>query len=623
MATSRAAAAVKVYVDGVLDTTLRPLIIEESIGGTSLDYAVLESDASKGFKSITGVNLIESQKEIIEISIDQTVGGVEDHFVHFGQYSQIEPILDENREGIRYISRTERFHFGEPLKTIRVYSPNSGTVRDVDWDMIFNPIVDGKVVGSRNRTVKDGQHGGVYVFVHPDAVVSSAGQTLHGGTSEFWNLTEAVLYACRVLNPINEFISNPFRGEVSKIFSDDDILQDVRIKRGQYLPDILARLVEPFGYSWYLKRELGKRSFRFFRKGITEPIFPLKLQAAGEEVDVTKSNVKRLNATFDKSQLANQVTVIGGPIQAEFTAVLNRSWPTSLDIYDREQLTKKLIHENPDRVDVYRKYVLNEGGDYTGIRPGLKLFTWSSVFTTLEIPVRKRALPTLTLQPFTLRAYGAVSGVHVEMTDGISATETWIAVPAGSCQILQDEIGVYFNGEMPLEELHHQGLAGKVRITCTVESDQRIKHTAIRHGTSPQPNVAELVLSAPDSFQYRFRAANASLNGTSHPTLERDDRAALEQYADRLRETFDAAKGKGKIVIEGVDQGLYTLGDRISKIEGIEMDLQMNTAGARIAIYPFIAALRFDIQRQETTVTIDQLRRLPQNANLKIRDKAS
>ena len=622
MATSRAGTAVKVFKDGVLDTTLVPLFIEETIGGINLDFAVLESNAGP-FAQLQNLNLIASQKEIIEISIDQTLGGVANHFVHFGQISQVEPLLDENKEGIRYISRTERFHFGRPLASIRVFSPNSGQVRDVDWDMIFNPIVDGKVTGSRGA-VKDGQFGGSFVFVHPDSVVSNTGIALHRGKAKFWDLTEAVYSVCRTLNN-GTFISNPFRGELNNVFSKDDILQDVRIKRGQYLPEVLAKLIEPFGYSWYLKRELGKRSFRFFRKGITEPLVPLKLQPYGQEVDVTKSNVKRLNVTFDKSQLANQVTIIGGPIQAEFTAELNRAWPTYQDNLDREQLTKELIHENPDRINVYRKYVLNEGGDYDNLRPGLNLFTWSSIFTTLEIPVKKRAMPTLTLQPETLRAYGAVSGVHVEMTNNLQSGSpgsppTWIAVAAGSCQLLKDEVGVYFNGEMPLEELVHQVAVGKIRITCTVESDQRIKFTAPRRGTSPQPNKAELVLSAPDSFQYRFRASNAILNSTSHPTLERDDRNALEAYAKRLRDTFDAAKGKGKIVLEGIDQGLYTLGDRISKIEGLELDLQMNK-GAQTPIHPFIVALRFDVQKQETTVTLDQLRKLPRDANFQARDK--
>tara|TARA_B100000949_G_scaffold157223_1_gene138297 strand:+ start:2137 stop:4095 length:1959 start_codon:yes stop_codon:yes gene_type:complete len=652
MTTSRAAAEIRVYVDGKLDTSLRPLVIEQTIGGENLDYAVLESDINRQFRNIEGqtgddslpttdAELIESQKEIIEISIDQTIGGERDRFVHFGQISQVKPILNEGGEGVRYISRTERFHFGKPLTTIRVHSPpsgrlggghppGSGSTIDVDWDMIFNPIVDGKVTGSRSPH-KDGERGGSFPFVNPDAVVAETEKHLQGGEAKLWDLMEAVYAVCHTLNT-GPHITNPIRADLANLFSPHDLLHNVRIKPGQYLPDILAKLVEPFGYSWHLERSLGKRTIKFFRKGITGKAASLKLQARGETVDVTKSNVKKFNVVFDKTQLANQVTVIGAPIRAEFTAELHRGWESHLDGLSLAQLSNKEHELYPERKNVYRKYVLNESGAYNGLRASItSAFSWGDVFKTTEIAGKRKPLATLTLHSETMRSYGDIDGVFVEWTDGrefdpndrrTGHMPSWVDASKEGCQLLQDEIGVYFSSDMPPDELHGY-LGARVRITCTVESDHKVKFTAKRRKTSKQPNIAELVLSASKSYQHNYivtEGKNKSVLAVkNNPTLERDDRAALGKYAERVRESVDAAKGKGNIVLEGIDQGAYTLGKTIDRIEGIGLGLQMNK-GVVPAVYPFIAALRFDIDKQETTITIDQLRKTPRNADRKVRD---
>ena len=286
-------------------------------------------------------------------------------------------MLGEDK-ALQIVSRLEPYHFGAMTTGQQMYDGGQNSLVVSQREIVFNPIIDGAVVGNMGdkRTAF-----GHRVFVDTRSCETAPALKYRKEKSTGvakWTLAEAVMYLCWALNPVNANVFNPAAVAVlEKIFASTIFknkspeLQNVRIPLGVYLPEALDLLLEPYGFGWFVDLlARGSRMLNFFRLGDGQ-IKQVKYQAEGQTFDFAKTNVENFDVTLDVGRRnVNEVIVFGDWVTIESTWELMWGWPYSRDLYD---LTLADLNRNaedwadhPEHHDIYRKWVLNEGGDYIG-----------------------------------------------------------------------------------------------------------------------------------------------------------------------------------------------------------------------------------------------------------------
>lgn len=608
--------------NGQTVTNLQPLRIEESAGGKRMDFAelVLDPGQAKRMEDYTPLQDIGSQIEIEAIR-----GGVK----HVGIITQVIPTFSPQGEVYKFVSQTRPYLFGNPAGGVLMFNPNFppavvnwdgsleqpvGKFKLVDDPIVFNPEIDGKIFGNRHSVMRYGQPQ-IHVFIDPNAVQSEAGRKLHQGSAVAWTLSQAVHYLCWMLNPTQFVVRNPVLADLTRIFTDSvDLLRNVKIDDGDFLPDAIDSLINPLGYHWRFRKERGRRSFAFYRRGTGGRLVWLNHQRFGEIFDPVKTNVEAQGVAFDAGRLANQIIGRGSKLQMEITAELCRGWDPKFDEYSRDDLKKTtftadVLRDDPGIEFAWRRWVLNEGGDYIGTRPeiteefspGVKARLKNAGFLQWMIPKRREFKPTLTRKADG-EPIGPTKGLEVEWSaDG----ETWN--PAGKWQldILEKECGIVINTNEIPEELFDAGTDAKVRITATIETDFRITAMAARDGGSPLVDPVTAILDLDSQFHWREVTTLSKYKSGSNPSNATDDRDALQGFVEALRARYDNVDVAGAVSLEGVDQHDYKIGDRVAGIKGKNISFRSRLDGTT---YPQIAAITYDIEGQKTILHMQRVR---------------
>jgi hypothetical protein len=317
--------------------------------------------------------------------------------------------------------------------------------------------------------------------------------------------------------------------------------------------------------------------------------------------------------------MANHVWLFGSSERIEFTAECVRTWSAGQDTLTAEQLRASV--DNFEEVEnVYRKWVIDTAGDYTTTRPenATKRFKLDTLFGYPDqVPGRRKLGPTLTVGADGAPV-GNVQGVYVEYsnplyTEGGTEPE-WLPIDNWGCVLMEKEAGVYFRGEWVPEEILRQGVDAKIRITATLDSDLRLFSDSQKEPTSPNGDDVWLALDMSDRFlhqsmaivgDYKSRFYDDVLAGVREANTT-DDSDTIQEFGEQLRNTYDAAEISGPIVLHGCDYD-FRLGDRVTAIPGLKLDLLCNTAGSPLQ-YPQIAAITYDPQANTTTLQLERFR---------------
>jgi len=185
--------------------------------------------------------------------------------------------------------------------------------------------------------------------------------------------------------------------------------------------------------------------------------------------------------------------------------------------------------------------------------------------------------------------------------------------------LLSDQCGIYFDDANEPYLISQNGDDARVRITATLRFPLRIESLAAKQRDSAQPETYELFLNLMDRFHYRvvheqskfyeeLQAGEDEDGEEVAPTRKAnvaDDRAALAQYCEQMRATWDGAAIHGPFTIEGIDRTRYELGDSIVGIEGRNIPLNGKLNGS---FHPQIVGMTYDIQRQHMILTTQQYR---------------
>jgi hypothetical protein len=254
--------------------------------------------------------------------------------------------------------------------------------------------------------------------------------------------------------------------------------------------------------------------------------------------------------------------------------------------------------------------VLNEGGDYIGLRPeirevfppGVKSRLDAAGFLKWMVPRKRQLLPTLTRDLDGVGPIGRTRGIEIEWsTDG----ELWKPLGRWEVNLLEHECGVYLGGDEVPEEVRDAGDDFRLRITATIETDFRITAVAERKDTSPLVDVVTAVLDLDSQFHWKEVTTLSQYKSGGYDSLAENDFEQLKAFVEELRDRFDHLDCGGAVTLEGVDQHRYQIGDRVLGIKG--KNINFNTRRDS-ATFPQIAAITYDIEGQKTILAMDRTR---------------
>lgn len=608
---SRPATEVTVTVNGAPNPALRALTVHRSTGGGTRDNATIEIDLSArgtGQEWITNFAMNGGAGAAVQVT---AFPGGAPQLIHSGVAVLPRIEIAGDREKLSFVSRVEPWMFGAPLAGVLVWDPLSGQLVTVFEDCVFNPEIDDAVLPNQSTELR--LLGITPVMLDPESVRTPEAIAVQGDAPSFWTLQTAIAYLCWSLNEAQAYVQNP----LGFALIPEAPLSNCRLERGKFLSDYLDDLLPRYGLTWGLDYSADVPRIAFFVRGLGT-LNSVQLGLPGSTY--AGDNAVETAIDFDVGSAVNQVICYGDWLHVESTFVLSRGWNAALDATDEKDLAKDgALYNDPGLGyrEVWRKWVLNEAGDYVGLRPELRApFDLSTLFNSPTPPRRRAFLPTITLGGDGA-PYGAVDGVHVEFsTDGGATWKTIASLEDRTCVILERECGVLFDGFFPPAELIRAGAAALVRATATVRADLRLGTVVGPDASSPLAALSPVLIDGSKSFHWRVVAATsvfaAKIATGALEADAADDTLDLEAYADWLQETFDLADCSGRCVVEGLDTigsgGVYDLGQLITGVNGRAISLNAQSASSGEIRFPQIVAIDYDCQRQRRTLLLETYR---------------
>lgn len=555
---------------------------------------------------------------------------------------------DRGQQVAKATARTEQWHFGAPLVGWRfktVDDASQTVYRTIEDDVRFNPEIDRRILNNRSNWYieLDAATGSRwYTWIDPESVRTTGAQTILDQSAEEWTLAQAVMSLCYLLNPDQEYIKNPDFQALAKVFDAAPVLRDWTIPRGVYLPEALDKLLVPHGYLWFVRYSIGKNSsdedevqrrITVFKRGAgTEKT--VLLPAEGEARENNKANVAAVSCEWNIAEAFNIVQAYGSHLEVEGTFPLQRAWVATDDSLTADGLAKStdpttdLPSQYEKKPDVWRKWVLNEVGDYTATRTGNTTFDVNAILDRAagegalrplgsnNISRRRKFYAPLTKRPDdgrrdVLVEYFVPADAYADV--GTPAyTGYWkdvLSLTNGHYQVLERECGILFTGQKPPEQLIALGADAQLRITACLRSDQRLSYTTSRAATSPNAEDIKLVVDLSGRFHKRTRITDSGATYKSRyselalitplSTADTaDDTTALETYAIKLRDQEQSARVSPQVTLEGYHPE-YEIGDLVKEVEGRGLSFNSNAATNATKRYPQITGIEFT---QMTTV---------------------
>jgi len=639
-------------VQGLSPRIFRVLSVHLSAGTKFLDYAVVAFDlgdptVQQFVQNITLGKLTfrtdQGQLQLSgrEMTIEALVDG-KGQSIHWGRITVVEPTIGAD-EALILLSRVENVHFGTPLGFQRVFDPITNALTYLDHEVVFNPEIKGAIVGNKRINSK-GADLKYPVFIDPRSVATPAAILFQGAAitaidldlyvheqaAENWSLLDAVRYLCGECNAKEKYIKNPTVNVLQGILPEDRaILKNHQLRRGLYLNEALAALLEPYGFQARIKYpSVSRREIQIVENGVGTRR-TVKHQPPGQLFDPAKTEVEHLELQFDSSMAINQVTATGSYTEIEASFELKPAWTAAQDSIPLQNVIKgnPAWELHPEYHRIHRDWVLNEGADYprgwrdasanSGNPELTKLFR--AVFGQDHppiVPKRSKFHPMLTRgsdgQPL-----GDVGGLDVEWWNpnkagGADWDKLNPHIPFFACRVLTDECGISFSGPQPPVLIMRQGPNARVRVTATFRSDTRIRATAARKTTSVNVDVHEQLLDVASRFHARLLHSGSKyysdVRGARRQADQTDGRAALQVFVDEARGAFDAAQCSGKITLEGCDHLEYEVGDLITGIAGRAVTFSLNNSNSVDGRYPQIVGITYDVQNQKTDLIANEFK---------------
>jgi hypothetical protein len=300
-----------------------------------------------------------------------------------------------------------------------------------------------------------------------------------------------------------------------------------------------------------------------FYRSPSSRIVELNCQPNGEQLSISKTNIAQFYSRKNYWPVTHKYIGQGDFKVYEATFGLIKAWDATVEETDYDKFSPSTNPYFYQVKDVYRKWCLNEAGDYSGdpYNQG-DAFDFSKIFGNDEfIHHRRRFWSTLTADK-----QGNSLGYFLEVSfdNGLNWWQYLYAF-----NNLLDECGVWLSSDRLDVETWIAALKGvlKFRITVSVISDERLSCVVSDGPVNSVAPVVEHVITLPRQFKFRHVSRQSIFASSSDESLgapdEVDDSTALFEFVRQK------AVGSSEI-IENVDVQTthlvfdYHLGDRVT-----------------------------------------------------------
>lgn len=526
-------------------------------GADRLDTIICTMDLELAEQRLIDLTVPIGYDRVIEIrKIGEEENGSEDLIIAWGRIVKFREVINRDVEQLEVVARLDHHLIGGLLQYYHTYDVIGDAVMVVEDDIVFNPVIDDKV---ESNLSSDYEFEGFFIFVDPESMRTTAARSTQGQAAQAWYLHEAVYYICKLLFDMRNLgaFTLPDKDHLFKVFEnfDEALFKNVRIPLGSSLPSALDKLLKPFGYSWYPSTKIDKDGnvqnvLEFFElgKGTNLDVY---LERPGNRIDNLNTNLDDFSCEYSVADLTNQVAAFSKKILREGTFELHKGWDEDLDVTDLDDLKRENLDAQPELRDVGRKWVLNEAGDYTGLRTEITQYT---DLTDLlgDYVVKRRKLET----PVTRRDSDANNLITVDWMN--PETEEWEPVK-WSFSILERECGIYIEGDQPPEALwdlvQEDPSTARIRVTASIRGDSRTWTFADKQDSSPNGQVIESIIDLSSEFDDRAVLKTGSLQSKfkDDPSDEIDPESQMELYSNYHRDRDDAATVNTSMMMDGID----------------------------------------------------------------------
>jgi hypothetical protein len=353
--------------------------------------------------------------------------------------------------------------------------------------------------------------------------------------------------------------------EQLRALTENQTVRDLDVT-GLNLAEALHRCCERIGLRFKFVPRLvptGPGQAIVFYKNGTGRTVELNCQRYGEQLSISKTDIAGLHSKKNLFPVTHKYIGQGDFKVYEATFDLVKAWDGFLEDTNYDKFSPST---NPDFYqvkDVYRKWCLNEAGNYTGAPYNQgDAFDFSKIFQSSNFVQRRRRFrPTLTTDK---QGKSLAYFLQVSFDDGLHWWQYFHAF-----NILLDECGVWLSSDRIDVDTWVAALKGvlKFRVTASVVSDERLSCVAVDGPVNSTAPVVEHIITLPRQFKYRKVSDRSIFAGGGNEALgepdEIDDSDALYEFVRHRAATSSEA-------VETVDIQTpylvfdYRIGDRVT-----------------------------------------------------------
>jgi len=468
--------------------------------------------------------------------------------IFYGHIEGIETRLGPDGARVEVVAKD----FSANLRRVTVYGQrvddsDGSTLQLSGADTVFNPD------GEANAAIEPIDNNGKSYRVF--AAESSAGRS--------WSYAEVIDYLLCEYLPSGQLQTPTI--ERLQTLTDNQVVRDLDVT-GLDLIDALHRCCERVGLKFeFVPRPVltGPIQAIVFYKPSGGRSVELNCQRAGEQLSISKTNIVRLHSRKNFWPVTHKYIGQGDFKVYEATFELVKAWDSAGEDTDYDKFSPSTNPNFYQVKDVYRKWCLNEAGDYSDAPYNQgDAFDFSKVFQSSNFVHRRRRFwPALTTDK-----QGKSLGYFLQVSFD-NGLHWWQYLYAFNN--LLEECGVWLSSDQLDVDTWVASLKGvlKFRITASVVSDERLSCEVADGPINSTAPVVEHIITQPRQFKYRKVSSQSIFAGASDEALgtpdETDDSTVLYEFVRKRA-------GATSETIETVDVQTpylalnYMVGDRVS-----------------------------------------------------------
>ena len=448
-----------------------------------------------------------------------------------GQIESNETQLKAGGEKLEIIARD----FSVNLKRLSVYGQrvakkDGSSIFLAGLDTIFNP--DGK--GNANQRAIDLDGNSYTVF---------CGESTQG---KLWTYAEVIDYLLCEYVPAGQ-LKTPSPSRLQAL-TENQIVRDLDVT-GLNLIEALHSCCKRIGLNFKFAPRLsdnGPDQAIVLYKAGTGRVVELNCQHSGEQLSISKTNISQMQSWKKFWPVTHKYIGQGDFKIYEATFELIKAWDAGLEQNNYDSFSPSTNPNFCQVKDIYRKWCLNEAGQYSGYPYNQsEAFDFSQIFQSSNFVHRHRRFwPCLTTD---VQGHSLGYFLQVSYDNGQS---WWQYLHAFN--LLLDECGLWLSSDQLDMDTWAAALHDSLRfrITASVVSDERLTAEAVNGPVNSTAPVVEHIITLPRQFKYRKVSGQSIFTEPSSQAFgtpdEVDDSAALHEFvrqtaatSSEVIETFD------------------------------------------------------------------------------------